>query len=85
MTQQKIEEIGRKAIADTLGIPVDECTDDMDIADDLGADSLDAVEMLMAVETRFDIAIQEGEADSIKTVRDYLDLLVKKVQSNNTK
>lgn len=85
MTQQKIEEIGRKAIADTLGIPVAECTDDMDIADDLGADSLDAVEMLMAVETRFDIAIQEGEADNIKTVRDYLDLLVKKVQSNNTK
>ncbi len=84
MNRQKTEQIGRKVIADTLGITVDECTDEMDIKDDLGADSLDAVEMLMALETRFDIAIQEGEADSVKTVRDYLDLLVKKVLPDGT-
>ena len=84
MTQQEIEKIGRKVIADTLGLPVEQCLDDADIKDDLGADSLDAVEMLMALETRFDIAIQEGEADSVKTVRDYLDLLVKKVLPDDT-
>ena len=85
MTQQEIEKIGRKVIADTLGLPADQCQDDADIKDDLGADSLDAVEMLMTLETRFDIAIQEGEADHISTVRDYLDLLVRKVQSDSTK
>lgn len=85
MTRQKIEKIGRKVIADTLGITVDECTDEMDIKDDLGADSLDAVEMLMALETRFDIALKEGEADQVRTVREYLDLLTKKVLPDDTK
>ena len=85
MTRQEIEEIGRKTIADTLGITVDECTDEMDIKDDLSADSLDAVEIIMALETTFDIALKEGEADQVRTVREYLDLLTKKVLPDNTK
>lgn len=85
MTRQEIEEIGRKTIADTLGITVDECTDEMDIKDDLSADSLDAVEIIMALETTFDIALKEGEADQVRTVREYLDLLTKKVLPDDTK
>ena len=85
MPRQEIEEIGRKTIADTLGITVDECTDEMDIKDDLSADSLDAVEIIMALETTFDIALKEGEADQVRTVREYLDLLTKKVLPDNTK
>ena len=57
----------------------------MDIKDDLSADSLDAVEIIMALETTFDIALKEGEADQVRTVREYLDLLVKKVLPDDTK
>ena len=79
MTENEIREAGRQIVADTLGVSIDECADDAGLEDDLGADSLDAAEILMAVETRYDIAVAEGEADKIETVGDLLDTLVKKV------
>jgi acyl carrier protein len=83
MKKEKIINTGRKIIADSLGLPIEECLDEMDLKDDLGADSLDAVEIIMAVETKFDIAIGEGEADNINTVKDLLDKLVEKVKADD--
>ena len=79
MKQIEIREAGRQIVADTLGVSIDECTDDAGLEEDLGADSLDAAEILMAVETKYDITVAEGEADKIETVGDLLDTLVKKV------
>ncbi len=69
----------RQIVADVLGIKIEDCLDDSKFTDDLGADSLDAVDIIMAAETKFDIALQEGEADNVKTIRDYLDLIDRKV------
>ena len=79
MTEKEIRDAGRQIVADTLGISVDECVDDASLEDDLEADSLDAAEILMAVETKFNIAVEEGRADDIETVGDFLDTLVQKV------
>ena len=79
MTEKEIRDAGRQIVADTLGISVEECTDDASLEDDLGADSLDAAEILMTVETKYDIAVEEGRADDIETVGDFLDTLVQKV------
>lgn len=69
----------RQIVADVLGIKIEDCLDDSKFTDDLGADSLDTLYIIMAAETKFDIALQEGEADNVKTIRDYLDLIDRKV------
>lgn len=79
MTEDEIRQAGRRVVADTLGVSMDECADDARLEDDLGADSLEAMEILMAVETEYDIAVSEGEADRIVTVGDFLDTLVNRV------
>ena len=79
MKEIEIREAGRQIVADTLGVSIDECTDDAGLEEDLGVISLDAAEILMAVETKYDITVVEGEADKIETVGDLLDTLVKKV------
>ena len=79
MNKENTEMTARQIVADVLGIKVEECLDDSKFIDDLGADSLDAVDIIMAAETKFDIALQEGEADNVITIRDYLDLIDRKV------
>lgn len=60
----------KKLIADQLCIPVSKVTDDADITKDLGADSLDVVELLMAFEEEFGVSISDEVASKIKTVND---------------
>ena len=79
MNKENTEMTARQIVADVLGIKIEDCLDDSKFTDDLGADSLDAVDIIMAAETKFDIALQEGEADNVKTIRDYLDLIDRKV------
>lgn len=62
-------------IADELGIEEDSIEIDSDLTDDLGADSLDAVELIMAIEEEFDIEIDDTAAQKIKTVQDIVDYL----------
>jgi acyl carrier protein len=64
----------QKIIVEQLGIDEDEVTLESDI-DDLGADSLDFVEILMAVEEEFDIEITDEEADKIDTVEDLVECI----------
>lgn len=65
----------RGIIANELGVDADTITEESHIIDDLGADSLDAVELIMALEEAFDIEIDDDSASGILTVQDILDYL----------
>jgi len=60
----------KKIIVEQLGVDEAEVTLEASITDDLGADSLDQVELVMAFETEFNIDIPDEEAEKIKTVGD---------------
>lgn len=60
----------RKTIVEQLGVDEDEVTPEASITDDLGADSLDQVELVMALETEFNLDIPDEDAEKIKTVGD---------------
>ncbi len=60
----------KKIIVEQLGVEETEVTLEASITDDLGADSLDQVELVMAFETEFNIDIPDEEAEKIKTVGD---------------
>jgi acyl carrier protein len=57
-------------IVEQLGVKESEITAEAHFADDLGADSLDIVEMIMAVEEEFAIQVSDDEAEALQTVRD---------------
>ena len=60
----------KQIIADQLCISVEKVTDEADITKDLGADSLDVVELLMAFEEEFGVSISDEDASKIKSVND---------------
>ena len=61
-----------------LGVDEDQVTEDASFIDDLGADSLDTVELIMAFEEEFDIEIPDEDAQKIKTVKDVMDYIESK-------
>jgi acyl carrier protein len=63
----------KKIIVEQLGVEEDEITIESAIIDDLGADSLDIVELIMAIEEEFDIEIPDSEAEKISIVGDAVD------------
>ena len=71
----------KKIIVEQLGVDESEVTPEASITDDLGADSLDQVELVMAFETEFNIDIPDEEAEKIKTVGD----AVKRIEETSTK
>jgi len=58
-----------------LDVKIEEVTEESNIEKDLGADSLDSIEFLMAIDEEFDIEIKDHESEKIKTVKDIVDLL----------
>jgi len=68
VSQDKVKQI----IADQLGVKKDEVTDNAKFVDDLGADSLDTVELVMALEEEFGVEIPDEEAEKLATVGDAL-------------
>ncbi len=66
----EIVEQVKEIIADKLGVDVAEVTEEKKFTDDLGADSLDTVELIMALEEKFDVKIPDDEAEKIQTVGD---------------
>lgn len=62
-------------IAEELGIELDDIKLDSDLTEDLGADSLDAIELIMEVESQFDCEIDDSEAGKIKQVSDIVNFL----------
>ena len=69
--QERLIEI----IAKQLGVDEDNVTSDASFMEDLGADSLDTVELVMALEEEFDIEIPDSDAEKIQTVQDALSYL----------
>lgn len=65
----------KKILADQLDADIDSITMDTDIADDLGADSLDVVEMLMSIEDEFDVEIPDEQIEALKTVGNVVDYI----------
>ena len=60
----------KSIIVEQLGVPSEEVTDDASFIEDLGADSLDIVELIMALEEEYDIEISDEDAEKIQTVGD---------------
>ena len=67
-------------IANQLGISVDKVNEDSKLIEDLGADSLDTVEMLMTLEEEFGIAIPDEEAMKLTTVKSIVELIESRKQ-----
>ncbi len=65
-----VEEKVKQIIVEQLGVDEAEVTTNASFIDDLGADSLDTVELVMAFEEAFDIEIPDEDAEKIKTVQD---------------
>lgn len=65
----------KSIIADQLGVDADEVVPEASFTDDLGADSLDIVELVMAFEEDFDIEIPDEDAEKIATVKDAIDYI----------
>jgi acyl carrier protein len=70
----------KKIIAEQLGIDEEDITPDASFTDDLGADSLDLVELVMAFEDSFDIEIPDEDAENIKTVADAVNYIQSKIE-----
>lgn len=75
MDKAAIKEKVIEIIADKLGIEKETITPEAHVIDDLGADSLDVVEMVMALEEAFDIEIPDEDAEKIRTVQDIFDYI----------
>ena len=71
----------KSIIVEQLGVDEEEVTPDASFVDDLGADSLDTVELVMAFEKEFDIDIPDEEAEKLRTVGDALKYLHEKLGS----
>lgn len=70
-----IEERVEKIVIEQLGVKQDEVTKEASFVDDLGADSLDTVELVMALEEEFDTEIPDEEAEKITTVQHAIDYI----------
>jgi acyl carrier protein len=68
-----VEDKVRKIIAEKLSVDLDEVVPEATFVDDLGADSLDLVELIMSMEEEFDIEISDEKAEEMVTVKDAID------------
>ena len=65
----------KQIVAEQLGVEEDQVTTTASFMDDLGADSLDTVELVMALEEEFDIEISDEDAEKIQTVQNAIDYI----------
>jgi len=76
-----IEEKIKKIICEQLDVPEEDVVMDASFVDDLGADSLDQVELIMAMEEEFDVSIPDEDAEKIATVKDAVDYVMNAVNA----
>lgn len=72
---EDIEARVRKIVAEQLGVKEEKVTDNASFVNDLNADSLDTVELVMALEEEFECAIPDEEAEKITTVKEAIDYI----------
>ena len=72
-----VEERVREIISEQLNVSKDEVVPDASFTDDLGADSLDLVELVMALEEEFEIEVSDEDAEKIRKVKDVFDYIDK--------
>ena len=72
-----VDEKVKQIVTEQLGVDQGEVTTSAAVVDDLGADSLDRVELVMAFEEAFDIEIPDEDAEKIRTVQDAIDYIAK--------
>jgi acyl carrier protein len=70
-----IDERVKKIVMEQLGVSEDEVSNDKSFVDDLGADSLDTVELVMALEEEFETEIPDEEAENITTIQEAIDYI----------
>ena len=75
----EVEEKIKKIIEEKLGVNADQITNEARFAEDLKADSLDTVELVMALEDEFGLDIPDDEAEKIKTVQNAIDYIDSKM------
>jgi acyl carrier protein len=78
--EQKIFEDVKKVVVEQLGVAESEVTKASSFVDDLGADSLDTVELVMALEEAFGLEIPDEEAEKIKTVGDTVNFIMQRAK-----
>jgi acyl carrier protein len=75
MDRDELFEKVKAVVVDQLGVEEDDVNEDSAFVDDLGADSLDIVELVMALEEEFGVSIPDEQAEKIKTVGDAVDFI----------
>ena len=75
MSSEEVFDKVKEIIVEQLGVAEDSVTEESSFIDDLGADSLDIVELIMALEEEFDIEIPDGDAEKVVTVSDVVDYI----------
>ena len=83
MERSEILEKVRRMVAEKLGIDLDDVKEDVNIIGDLGADSLDLVDIVMYVEDTFGIRVEDEELEKIKTLKDIVDGIAKKLEGGS--
>lgn len=73
-----LEKRVKKIVAEKLSVDLDEVIPEASFLDDLGADSLDLVELIMAMEEEFDIEISDEDAEKLQTVQDAVNYIKKR-------
>ena len=80
-----VDEKVKQIIVEQLGVDEDEVTTTASFVDDLGADSLDQVELVMALEEKFEIEIPDDDAEKLRTVQDAIDYIEKHAKATSKK
>jgi len=77
-----VEDRVKAIIVEQLGVDADEVNPDASFVEDLGADSLDTVELIMAFEEEFAVEISDDEAEKIKKVKDAVEYIDKRAKTS---
>ena len=77
---QRIEERVKKVVVEQLGVKENEVNNEASFVDDLGADSLDTVELVMALEEEFDTEIPDEDAEKITTIQQAINYISEYVE-----
>lgn len=80
MKTNEIEARVKKIVVEQLGVKEEEVTTDASFVDDLGADSLDTVELVMALEEEFETEIPDEDAEKLVTIKNAVEYIVERME-----